>query len=69
MPSMSSIDVALVTKCVASYSYKKQGSTVLSFYITAKGVLSTLITSKIDRFRFKSGCVVQVEKGEMRRQL
>ena len=66
---MSSIGVALVTKCVACYSQRRLGKAVLAVYIAAKDIYPPFITSKTERFSFKSGCVVRVEIGEMRRQL
>ena len=38
---------------------------VLAIYIAAKTFYLPFITNKTEHFSFKSGCVVQVENGEM----
>ena len=48
----------------------KKTKAVLAVYIVAKDGLPTLkLHNKMKCFSFKSGCVIQVEIGEMRRQL
>ena len=42
---------------------------MLAVYKAAKAFNPPFITNKTKRFSFKSGCVVPVENGEMRRQL
>ena len=65
---MSSIGMALVAKCVASNSQRRDKA-VLAVYAAAKDVLPPSIANKTEHFSFKSGCVVQVENNEMCRQL
>ena len=57
----------LVTKCVASNSQKRPRQGCISRLYSSKRLSS--ITNKMERFSFKSGCVVQVENDEMHHQL
>ena len=60
---------ALVAKCVASYSQRRLRS-VLAIYISLQVTLCpSFITNKMERFSFKSGCVVRLENDKTRRQL